>query len=77
MSMRRKPRPVFTVTVREHCLAGRWPIPATQLELYAADAEQARRIAVRMLHCSARVPPWKPCVRESLTHTTAELARAA
>jgi hypothetical protein len=67
----RQPPATFRIQISAHDVE-RWAIPATSVEIPAADAGHARLIAVRMAHSAAGVPPWLPCVRASL-----KFARAA
>jgi len=58
----------FEVEIDAHTLANaRYIVPATTQRLPAANAQQALRLAVRVAHHAAGVPPWLPCVRASLT----------
>jgi hypothetical protein len=66
---------VFRVTVAAHRVE-RWDIPASTGKLPAADESHACEIAVRNLHREAGVPPWHPCIRQSLRHATAVRARS-
>jgi len=60
-----------------HRVADRWSIPARRVRVPAANAEQARLIVVQAAHGAAGVPPWRPCVAESLTHVSVREGRAA
>jgi hypothetical protein len=66
----RFPLQTFRVRIEPHQVAGRWPIPARSVKVPAANAEHARLIVVRTAHSKAGVPPWKPCLRDSLCHTS-------
>jgi hypothetical protein len=76
------PPPMWSVRIGAHHVAQRLPIEASRVKLPGASADHARLSAVRRVHSAAGVPPWKPCVRESLEHTAAkrlapQLSRAA
>jgi hypothetical protein len=63
--------PLWRVAVREHTVA-RWRVPAREVTLPAVSAEGACERVVLWAHSDAGVPPWRPYVRESMTHATAE-----
>lgn len=64
--------PLFRVALAAHAIPPRWSIAEQVVTLPAVDAEQACLFAVRMAHADASVPPWRPCVRASMAHATAE-----
>lgn len=51
---------------------GRWIIAPCEIEVPAVSIDHARRLVVAEAHRRANVPPWRPFVRESLRHATAE-----
>jgi hypothetical protein len=66
--------PSYRVAIKAHEVE-RWRIPASEVEVPAASPKHARLIVVRAAHAAVGVPPWKPCVRASLAHTSAEVVR--
>jgi hypothetical protein len=72
----RWPLPSYRVRIAAHTIPPRWFIPAQTLDLPAGTVEAACSTAVRWAHSDAGVPCWKPCVRRSLTFTTAEALSA-
>ena len=64
---------MYRVMVAKHRV-GRYDIEPLTMDLGALDRTHARLLAVREAHRRARVPPWKPWMRESWPHTAAELA---
>jgi hypothetical protein len=65
---------MYAVTIAAHELAdGRYEIPARTVRLPAANAAHAKLLAVAEAH--AGLPRWRPLVRASLEHTTAEPVR--
>jgi hypothetical protein len=79
MSTTQRPRRpalrVFRVTIAAHRVE-RWDLPAYTTKLPAADVAHALELAVSNLHHAAGVPPWRPCIRQSLKHATAMPARS-
>jgi len=70
MSERRQKRRLqtFEVEIDAHTLAaGRYTIAGRRERTPATSGEQALEIVVRASHRNAGVPPWKPCIRASLT----------
>jgi hypothetical protein len=68
----RRPLPTFRVRIDAHDVPPRWRIEAHTVELTAPDADAAALRVVRWAQADAGVPPWWPCVRHSLTFTTAK-----
>jgi hypothetical protein len=62
----------FTVTVAAHRVADRYDISATEKIIGGDTPQRARLTLLRWLHSDAGVPPWKPYLRESWPHTSAE-----
>lgn len=62
---------LWEVTTRAHVVGGRYEIPASVVVLGNGTAGDARLAAVRLAHIRARVPAWRPCVRESWPYTSA------
>jgi len=73
----RLPLRTWRVQIAAHDVPPRWRIPAQTVRLPADSADDARLFAVRTAHRAAGVPPWRPCVRESMRHATASEGRAA
>ena len=63
-------RPAYRVTVNAHAV-DRWTVPAATFKLCAPDETAARLMATRAAHRRAGVPPMKPLLRESWSHTSA------
>lgn len=62
--------PVWRVTCE------RWIIPALEIKVPAVSEDHARRLGVAEAHRrSGPLPPWRPLIRASLVHTTAERGR--
>ena len=64
----------YQVAIRDHDVPPRWHIAAGSSRIHALSPSEAQLEAVRAAHRRAGVPPWKPCVRLSLQHTTSEQA---
>lgn len=63
----------YRVIVDAHRVADRYDIPAAD-EVVGSDSPQGARLRLlRWLHSDARVPPWKPYLRESWPHSRADL----
>jgi predicted RecB family endonuclease len=62
---------VFAVKIEPHHLAdGRYKVPGRTIKVRADNENDARLNAIREAHVAARVPGWKPLVRESWAHAT-------
>jgi hypothetical protein len=72
MARPRWPVPTYRVRIGAHDVPPRWRIEARTFKLPASSADAACLRGVRWTHSDAGVPCWKPCVRRSLTFTTAE-----
>jgi hypothetical protein len=72
----RWPLQMWRVVVDAHRVE-RWEIPASTVEVPAAHAEHAGEVAVRALHRSTGLPPWRPYLRASLAHAVARSRWAA
>src|ERR1039458_8705993 len=67
----RIPPPEWRVKVRRHRVKPRWIIPPRSATVPGPTGDFARERVIRWAHSDAGVPPWRPCVRESLLHTSA------
>jgi len=61
----------WLVKVAEHEVE-RWHIAGQVLKVWAVDARAARVYATRHVHVIEALPPWKPLLRMTYSHTTAE-----
>jgi len=68
---RRPPAPAWTVRIRAH-RCERFEIPAQLIEVCTTSVDVARLAGIREAHRRGRLPPWKPLLRISWPHTTAE-----
>jgi hypothetical protein len=64
--------PTHRARVEAHGLAGRYSVPAVEIDLPAVSVDHARGLAVTEAHRRAGVPPWKPWRWIGLRHATAE-----
>ncbi|HME02088.1 MAG TPA: hypothetical protein VKG38_03535 [Solirubrobacteraceae bacterium] len=77
MSARPELPPLWKVKIARHAVMQRWIIRAQSCKLPAPSFDYACTQVIRWAHADAGIPPWKPCVRESLAHTTATRLGAA
>ena len=72
---RAPPRPgrLHLAVVEAHTLVDRYAVPRTELETGAFSVDHARRLAVIEAHRRANIPGWRPWIRASLKHASAEL----
>jgi hypothetical protein len=65
--------PLYRVQLERHRV-DRWIIPAHTAIVPAPDERFACEQVIRWAHADAGAPPWKPFIRRSLKHATAERA---
>jgi hypothetical protein len=69
--------PVWRVAIEAHDVPPRWRIEAQVVEVRAIDVAHARTNGIREAHRRAELPPYKPLLRTSWPHATAEPVEAA
>ncbi len=59
------------MTIAEHEIPPRWHIAGRVLDVFAVDARTARVDATRHVHVVEGLPPWRPLLRVTYSHTAA------
>ena len=64
-------RPLYDVTIAEHVVNGRWPVPASLHRVGGPSLACARATVVRLAHIDAGVPALRSLLRLSWPHARA------
>jgi hypothetical protein len=67
----RTPLTMWRVRVSRHACS-RWIVPASVSKLPAPDARSARLFVLRTAHARLDMPCWRPLIRRSWPHSSAE-----
>lgn len=67
----RPPAQMWMVEIKRHPVKPRWIVPARTATVPSPTGDFACKQVIRWAHADVGIPPWRPCVRESLIHTTA------
>jgi hypothetical protein len=63
--------PSWLVIVAPHRV-GRHAVPGLKIEIPAVSEDHARKLGAQHSHVRGGLPPWRPHLRASIEHTTAE-----